>query len=160
MSTKEQFILLTGIPGSGKTYVGEHLRDKHGFFFYCTDLNGLAVTNDLVTQWLSLHGKKVCLEWGFHPCDLNLVLKLREQGATVFWLKCAEDIAFRNYCEKHAENDPKGYYMIKQLERIKAAGLPQSQGSNFIIIDTYPNRKEIPREELAQKILRRLRYDK
>ena len=154
--TERQFILISGIPGSGKTLFGNYFSKEHGFCFFNTDSNWAKFetelrlgVDDFVARWLKSYDH-VCLEWGFIPCYLPIVLSFKKQGASIFWFTCDKDIARLNYLKAHTKDDPEGLLMKIQLERIKAAGLPTS---DFVIIETYHDGNSIPVEELAPKIL-------
>jgi hypothetical protein len=162
MSTERRFILLTGIPGSGKTFLGNYLKNEHDFDFFETDLNwsefmrelDLGV-DDFVARWHNKHGDCTCLEWGFDPfvpSYLPTILSFKNQGASIFWLTCDKRIALLNYLEKHIGSDPAARGWDMQVNKIEFIGLPTS---DFTIIQTYRNGNPIPLEELAQKILGR-----
>src|SRR5208282_1469346 len=127
MPVERQFILLSGIPGSGKTSLGNYLSKEHGVYFFETDSNwtefirelGLGV-DDFVARWLSKHDH-VCLEWGFKTCCLPYVRSFKKQGANIFWLTCDKDIARSNYLKAHP-NDPEGVLWYNQVKDIKNAG--------------------------------------
>jgi hypothetical protein len=152
--TERQFILLSGIPGSGKTYLGNYLKEKHGFCFFETDANWDVFNRemrlgDVVSRWLDKHDH-VCLEWGFKPCYLPHVLSLKNQGARLFWLTCDKAIARPNYLQVHRKDDPTGEAYDKQVKRIEDAHLPTP---DFIKIETSRDGKPKSPEELAQQIL-------
>ena len=160
MSTERQFILLTGIPGSGKTLLGNYLKNEHRFDFFETDTNwsefwgelNLGI-DDFVARWHNRHGDRVCLEWGFDPFApsyLNYILSFKNQGASIFWLTCDKRIALLNYLEKHFSSDPAGRLWEIQVNKIEYVGLPTS---DFAIIQTYQKGNPIPLEELTKKIL-------
>jgi len=159
--SERQFILLSGIPGSGKTRFGNYLSKEHGFYFFETDSNwdefkrecNLGGVDNLVARWLNKH-EHVCLEWGFEPCCLPYVLRFKNQGANMFWFTCDQHIALSNYLKTHP-NDPKGVCWDIQFKKIEDAGLPTS---DFVIIETYHNDDPIPLEELTQKILSKRGY--
>jgi energy-coupling factor transporter ATP-binding protein EcfA2 len=158
-SDKRQFILLTGLPGSGKTKLGNHLSEKHGFYFINTDDNPteleklcLGDIDNYVAQWLKIHDL-MCVEWGFKPRFSSRVLRLKTQGASLFWLTCEKRIAHTNWLE---DNKNKGFdprcWDIQVLE-IEKAKLPTLE---FITIETYCDDKPIPIEELTKKIFAKL----
>ena len=106
MSSERQFILLSGIPGSGKTTLGKYLKEKHGFCFFETDSNFDEFNKEMrlgnvVARWLDKHNR-VCLEWGFMPCYLTIVLNFKNQGAKLFWLTCDKAIARSKYLRVHS----------------------------------------------------------
>jgi len=83
--TNGQFILITGISGSGKSSYGKHLGKTHGYHFIPTDertdfIGEAVYSNDgLVARYRNKHGH-VAVEWGFLPQLLHYVLALKEQA--------------------------------------------------------------------------------
>ncbi len=158
--TERQFILLSGIPGSGKTSLGNYLSKEHGFYFFETDSNWLEFTRELclgvdnfIARWLNRHDH-MCLEWGFETSLLPYVLSFKNQGASIFWFTCDKQIARSNYLKAHPD-DPKGECWDIQFKKIEDAGLPTS---DFVIIETYHEGNPIPLEELTPKILSKRGY--
>ncbi len=97
---KNQFVLIAGIPGSGKSSYGEHLRSAYGFRFIETHedqgfIKEAIIPNPgLVSRYLDKHGR-VAAEWGFLPRFLECVLALKEQGAKLLWFFTAEEATAR-----------------------------------------------------------------
>ena len=174
MSTIRQFILLTGIPGSGKSVVGECLRDEHKFDFFPTDPN-FSLTDpyrnmsefrrevelgvgDFVERWHKRHGEQVCVEWGFQPLGINKfgksfldeIRSFKAQRAKIFWLTCDKDIAYLNWLNSPKNKNYNPACWGQQVCRIESVGLPTP---DFIVIQTHPNRKPKSPEDLAQEIL-------
>ena len=162
--TEKQFILLSGIPGSGKTTVGEYLNEKYGFYLYETDKRWDEFINELrrlgvekfIEKLLDENGTRVCLEWGFDPLVfLDDIISFKDHGASIFWLTCDRRIALLNYLKKNISKDPACICWSSQVNKIDYVGLPTS---DFTIIQTYHNGNSIPFEELTQKILSKSAY--
>jgi hypothetical protein len=157
LSTKQQFILLSGIPGSGKSRFGKYLRDKHGFHFIETDFDPIELDvlcsgdiHDYVARWVKRYNH-ICVEWGFKPCLLSRVLSLKEQGASIFWFICDKEIARLNYFEAHNNDLMAACAWYKQIYEISYVGLPTN---DFFTIETYRDRNSI--EDLADEIFSHL----
>ena len=101
-----KIILLTGIPGMGKTKIGNYLKDKYGF--YHIDLEDshqnssiefiqYSQTNlnpDQLVKEIKDKGKNAVITWGFYPVVHDpLVLRLQELGVTMYWLDGDRDLA-------------------------------------------------------------------
>jgi hypothetical protein len=155
-ATGQQFILISGVPGSGKTTFSKYLEKNYGFYFIQTDYNHTELRElcfgdigNYVTRWLKKHDH-MCLEWGFLPKFLPRVLCLKNQGANIFWFTCNKDIALSNYLKAHREDDQDGAAWHRQIERIKNADLPTPA---FVKIETRRDGNPIPLEELTAKII-------
>ncbi len=159
--TKRQLILLTGVPGSGKTQYAKHLRDDYGFFFVETD-NDLQFMGKLVrasvsdakfVERLVEEYGRVVVEWGFRP-DLYLpnVIALKEQGARLVWFAGDDAVALPAYQERH-KSDPVALHAREiQMRRIKDAGLPTP--GLFQVVHATRGNGFVPYNELDQMILR------
>jgi hypothetical protein len=152
-----QFILIAGISGSGKSSYGEHLRSMHGYHFVPTDgridfiEEAINSNRGLVARYLDKH-RCVAVEWGFFPKYLEYVLALKEQGARLLWFFTAEEATARwAYCVKWGGDPGKLRLWEDQMERIREAHLPTS---DFQIIETFRDGNFRPYEELDEECLR------
>jgi hypothetical protein len=106
-------LLLTGVPGAGKTHLRELLVSEHGSFGMSLNDEDAPSPSDAVRVALydRLHRKRqprrladdvmridgdVVIEWGFPINDscLRFACTLRRRGLTVVWLEC-DDAAAR-----------------------------------------------------------------
>ena len=81
-----KLLLITGIPGTGKTTIGDYLQEKYGF----THLD-----MELINAWQSLTSsileakrlnRDLVITWGFMPEEDNeKILKLKEIGVKMIW---------------------------------------------------------------------------
>ena len=103
---RNQFILIAGVSGSGKSNYGEHLRSAYRFRFIETDeyqefiKEAISSSQGLVARYLDKHDR-VAVEWGFRPDLLEYVLALKDQGARLLWFFTTEEATARwAYCAK------------------------------------------------------------
>ena len=83
-------LLITGIPGAGKTQFGEYLVSAHGFLH--RDLEDTIEFADFVNNplayllKLSAEGQKSVITWGFVPVlrQIELVRSIRQNGLASF----------------------------------------------------------------------------
>jgi hypothetical protein len=120
-----RFVLLTGIPGTGKTTLGNYLRDERGFEhldFETEQLrrylpNGVDLDTSQVAQ-LKREGRDVVISWGFSPHkQVAAVVALRDLGFRWIWFdgdRVAARRAFLNRGNKREER------LDRQLARIEA----------------------------------------
>ena len=142
-------ILITGIPGMGKTTLGKALESEKNFVHIDMETHGdehaLIHSNpkDFITK--SVDGKKdVVISWGFRPPDCTQdILFLKSQEFKVIWLDGNRDAAYNSYktrvekqdsanLEHHLEN------FHKQIERIEKTNVIQE--IDPIIINTFDSK--------------------
>ncbi len=86
-------LLITGIPGTGKTETGDFLRDNHGYDHL--DIEVILNTGKFGPQWLDKVEEMIknnssktgtVVTWGFRPPDdVAHIERLRSTGLTMFW---------------------------------------------------------------------------
>ncbi len=152
---RNQFILLTGISGSGKSRYGEHLQQAYGFRFIETDEDDRVRTEAVrsnagfVARYLN-ESDHIAMEWGFLPQSLGCVLKLKEQGARLLWFRADDVIARSAYFAKWLGSPDKMLLWDIQRERIREACLPTS---DFQIVETFRDGNFRPYDELDEECL-------
>ena len=80
-------ILITGIPGTGKTTLGDHLAQQHSYVHMDMENDG---TRERFRRdrsaFLTNLPEKVVITWGFHPQhDVGDILFLKESGFQLVW---------------------------------------------------------------------------
>ena len=103
-----RLLLITGIPGSGKTTIGNHLADSFGFrhldfeeqatlmVFTQSDANLRRQINALKRG-----GRDVVVSWGFVPSSqLAQVLLMRDLGFEWIWFDGNREAARRTFVER------------------------------------------------------------
>lgn len=155
MNPAKQFILLTGISGSGKSSYAKHLEADYGFRYIPTDhhdenIREVLEQNDgFVDRHLGDY-PRVVMEWGFHPQFLGYVLLLKRQGARLLWFKADLTFARSQYLETHRQSDPSGLAWDYQVLQIRSAHLPTP---DFKIVETVYDGKFRSHEDLDRIIL-------
>jgi hypothetical protein len=150
----KQFLLITGISGSGKSSYAKHLHDAHEFHFANTDEDeglikeAVFLNHGLVVRYLGEY-RLVAWEWGFRPELLKYVLALKRQGAKLLWFKADLVVARSMYAKAHPE-DPNCVLWDAQIQGIEEARLPTDA---FQIVETFRNGMFRPHEELDDEIL-------
>ena len=114
--------LITGIPGTGKTWYGEKFATDFGFVHYDLEnqqtLSRFATFAQLISEMLSL-SKNVVVTWGFNPEDppsLELIRQLRSAGFKWIWFdgnRPAALLAFSN------RGDVPELALVAQMQRIE-----------------------------------------
>lgn len=157
----KQFLLITGISGSGKSEYCSYLQRKYGFFHHEEDAQGrnfrtkqgqvIEPNNpNFVTLYLEKYDS-VTMEWGFIPgLFLATVLGLKNQGAKLFWFRCPDERALENYSKKWNWNNARIQDWHAQINRIRKANLPTK---DFQIVETMRDGRFRPHEELDNEVL-------
>lgn len=150
----QRLLLITGIPGTGKTEAGRHLRDHHGFIHVDVE--------DLITQQPTTHaailqriaaarrtGRGVVVTWGFWPGnDDSAIRGIQGMGFTMVWFNGEHAAARRAFLRRgtvteQAFND--------QIARIAKLDLASFSARRF---DPFDERGEfLPRETIAERLI-------
>ena len=107
-----EFLLLSGIPGAGKSHFGRWLEDNHGYVHLDVEKDGCLSAHHLTKAWndcfasldvgpfvKSLHrlNKHVVVNWGFPPRFLNVVQRFKAAGLVPWWFDADHDAAKRAF---------------------------------------------------------------
>ena len=155
-NTKGRFLLITGVPSTGKSCYCGHLRDAHGFCVVLTDCEpsfineAVARTAGLVDRFLKQHAN-VAIEWGFHTKFLQQALDLGRQGARLVWFAGDAARAQSDHAKKTHNHPARLKEFDDQMRRIREAALPTNEFQIVRALDKdgfHPHR-EIDREVLG-----------
>lgn len=126
-----KIILITGIPGMGKTKIGNHLKGKYDFnhidledgyinsSFGFSHHNQNTLNPDLLMQEIKNDQKSAAITWGFYPgVHDQLLLRLQALGATMFWLDGDRLLAKEAW--KNRDNPIHELLFDAQIQRIDA----------------------------------------
>jgi gluconate kinase len=158
-----RIIILTGIPGTGKTTIGNYLKDYYGYShidlenpeknssseYLCYSQNNF--DPDLLFKKLKKEGKDTVITWGFYPLvHDHKLLRLQALGATLFWLDGDRELA-REAWRNREEPIPDDLFDA-QIEKINNHDI---QGIfSPINLDTFNNEEKKHRnlEEIVKDI--------
>ncbi len=102
-------ILITGIPGTGKSAIGDYFQREYGYKHVdCEDLPGgneelkvLIERPDEFIRSLLIEKRNVVVTWGFPPeHGEGAVIKFKESGFKLFWLDGDRSVALRVFIER------------------------------------------------------------
>lgn len=93
-------LLISGIPGAGKSHFGSWLEDTHSYLHLDVEKDGRLASYGLLGPWnacfevgnvdgfvrsLGRLGQSVALNWGFPPRWLGVVKQFKVAGVTLWW---------------------------------------------------------------------------
>jgi len=156
-------ILLTGIPGAGKTTMGDYFRDELGYK-HCDlerlcDLDrylktGILVDFKKLLRYFKNYENDVVVSWGFNPvCDFGHVKRLRNIGFKLFWLDGNRPAAFRAYIRRGTRSQEEMFNQMAGIEKHRVI-----ERINPIVINPFKNDWSFRRKvDIAREILRKSR---
>jgi hypothetical protein len=120
-------ILLTGVPGAGKTTTAEYLSTQYGYLHF--DREAFAQwpkfqqilwhqSLRLFLSWAETKSNRIVISWGFLPGkDDDVLIQLISMGFVMFWFDGNREVARSNYMKRGATSDTA---FKEQIERIDA----------------------------------------
>jgi adenylate kinase family enzyme len=156
-------ILIAGVPATGKTTIGNYLRDNSNFRHFDVESEesnpninqlgklfwGLEV--DKFLEQVEENGKNIVITWGFvcdHPHSLNIIKALQEKGFEFIWFYADEPIA-RFAFLRRGTGDIQDFDI--QMERIKKLDLAIFNKPTIITTLDKNGRKN--KDEIIKRIL-------
>ncbi len=151
-------LLITGIPATRKTTLGNHLSRYHGFFHLDVEemlsrglpqeLNGCDTWHDIAVR-LAAMARPVVISWGFMPgADDAKIRLLQSYGYKLIWFDGNRDAARREFIKRGTV--PVSLLDL-QMERINNMDL---SSLDPVIIDTFDDEGEVlPVEDVAALVL-------
>ncbi len=135
---EQRRLLIAGIPGMGKTTVGDYLRDTLGYLHINLELAEILQqflqNPDHYITGLIAQGKHIVVTWGFIP-DYNqtaLVRLFRSRGFTIVWFDGDREAARRAFCKRG--DVPENLFDL-QLRRITESKVIEYL--NPVVINTF-----------------------
>lgn len=156
-------LLITGIPGTGKTKIGNHLKENYGFYHIDIErpeknsspefvsFRHDNLISDLLFHELRARGKDAVITWGFYPVvNDHLILSLQELGAKMFWLDGDKELA-KEWWRKGENSGPDIYFdtQIKRIDNHNIQGIFSPININTLDIQARQHRNV---EEVVQEI--------
>ena len=122
-------ILLTGVPGTGKTTTGEFLASEHNFYHQDMEINEYEpirkakVNIPDFLEKLRTH-QNIVVTWGFGPfTDRPVITSLIEDGYQIFWLDGDRIASFTNFMHREKHNDQMEYMYYLQMMNIVSSNI-------------------------------------
>jgi len=138
MSSQQDLLLLTGIPGTGKTWYGEKLASDFGFDHYDLEqqqtLNRFGANPAQFIADIIRRGKKAVATWGFVPDDVQtaIVLQFRDAGFKWIWFDGNRPAALHEFRKRGTVSEELLYAQMYRIENSRIV-----QRLRPIVIDTF-----------------------
>lgn len=149
-------LLITGIPGTGKTTIGQYLEEKHGFRHFDIEAAlkayGREGAEGMTSAFLDAPGEDKVITWGFLPVeDAPLVRQFQALGYTMIWFDGDREAARREFSKREVNDLPNALHAFdNQMTKIDAMDL-----ASFKPIRINPFGKDgkfLPKEERVRMI--------
>lgn len=137
MLQERDLLLITGVPGTGKTTYGGMFATEFGFVHH--DLEDQQTLNRFVANRAQFIGellnekKNVVATWGFAPDDepsVSLVLQLRSAGFEWIWFDGNRPAALREFLKRGTVQEIALYV---QMYRIEKSGIVEQLNQQLLI---------------------------
>lgn len=163
--SKPRRILITGVPATGKTTIGNFLKEKFNFIHfdvessdanYNTSFLGKLFWELKIDEFLNqvIRGSgNVVITWGFvcdHQRSLDIINALQEKGFEFIWFNAEEPVARCAFLER-GTGDVRDFDI--QMERIKKLDL--SIFNNPTIITTIDKNGRKNKDEIIKEIIKK-----
>jgi hypothetical protein len=131
-----KFILIAGIPGTGKTTIGNYLEKKHGFIHFDIEkINQIPMDQIVGARRL---GKDIVITWGFIPGDHDpIIQKLIELGARMIWFDGNRKAARKAFLKRGTVSEE---FLDLQMDRITKSNLIEK--FKPVVFDTFKPGKD------------------
>ncbi len=122
---KRKLILITGIPGTGKTFYGESFAQQFGFTHYnleeaSTRSSFLSNPPEFMEEILR-KGEDAVVTWGFGPnkLEIGLVGQFKAKGFMLVWFDGSRPAALREFIKRGTVPEECFYAQMWRIENSK-----------------------------------------
>jgi hypothetical protein len=148
-----RLLLITGIPGTGKTTIGKYLEAHHGFMHVNREVHQPPAFSADPKGFVAAARQDVVATWGFRPKapdDLAGVEELRQLGFVGVWLDGYRPWALRQILAARPEKEWEFYL---QMFNVTTSGIVDALGfptvNPFTPEGEFRSKPDIARELLA-----------
>ena len=144
-------LLITGIPGTGKTSIGNYFQSENGYEHL--DIEAVLkkyghAGSKIVDEFINKQGDKKVITWGFIPkTDDRLVRKLQSLGYKMIWFDGNREAARREFLIR---GDVPEELFDLQISKINDMDLESFKAVQFNTFDEYGNFLE--KEDIVKSI--------
>jgi len=153
-SKRRRLILVTGIPGTGKTFIGNYLQKHLGFYHLDIEEEKELRMDFFKNPESFLASKKgnFVATWGFSPDNLQTVQKVQSHGFFTIWFDGNREAALRSFNQRGDVSEEKFHNQIQNIERCQTV-----RKLKHIQINTFDDQGEFRSpKDIAEEILQSL----
>jgi hypothetical protein len=147
------FLLVTGVPGTGKTHLGNHLQSVHGFLHLDMETQPVALAfGQNREQFVSSLSGSVVITWGFIPqIHGEHILFLKNRGFFLVWMDGNRAASFKAFMRRGDISEAMYYQQMLSIEvtQIIQRVEPVVRINPFQNDETFRPIKDIAQEVLA-----------
>lgn len=152
-------ILITGIPGTGKTEIGNYLQKKCGFVHIDMEVilhlpNCWQYVEDNITE-AKKSDKDLVITWGFMPgVDDKRVLQLKRMGARLIWFDGNRRAARKAFLKRATVSES---LLDKQMRRIETADIEDI--FQPIVFNPFKKKRDVflTKSEIVRRLMKLVR---
>lgn len=151
-----KLLLITGIPGTGKTCIGDYLEERCDFKHL--DMEKIIPSSghnywQFLTSAISEareSNKDIVITWGFMPgVDNDKILKLKEMGAKMIWFDGNREAARKAFLERGTVSEEALNIQMDRIENTDITGI-----FNPIVFNTFKDDGSfLTKEEITSNLL-------
>ena len=153
-----KLLLITGVPGTGKTTIGDHLAEEYGFIHldvelldsWSVELKDLFLSNSWAEfiKRLKSYGKDIVMTWGFMPgVHDNAVKDLQELGFKLIWFDGNREAARVAFLKRGTVDEPTLDIQMARVEKMNIQSL------NPTIINTFDENGKFQNKDKIVELL-------
>lgn len=126
INPKPDLLLITGIPGTGKTCFGDKFASEFGFLYRNVEDSAtaqhLSSDPEAFIEEITRLDRNVVVTWGFHPEDpvsLEIIRRLRNAGFKLIWFDGNRPAALRAFRKRGTVSEEAFVTQMQRIEKTK-----------------------------------------
>jgi hypothetical protein len=171
ISPKPALLLISGIPGTGKTYYGDKFASAFGFVHHDVEdpatAQRLSIDPAAFIEELTRLGRNTVVTWGFHPEDslsVDIVRLFRNSGFKLIWFDGNRRAALSAFLKRGTVPEEAFVAQVQRIETTKIVEMlkpiiinPFNEAGQFKsakqILEQVTKQLNCPKEKIADSYL-------
>jgi shikimate kinase len=151
-------LLFAGVPGTGKTALGEYMAEKHGFFHQDMEIAKFEPVRKFEEDPVSFLGsfashEDIVVSWGFGPFNNREEIEVFiADGFKLFWFDGDRTASFRHFMRRENQDEKMELAYYSQMQMVITTRIIDLLKP--VIINPFEDNGDFrPKEEIAQDVL-------